>query len=147
MVLEYPVIAMEEPLTHSGSRNNLLGPNPDPALAHEYSNQFAVNAQTPPAFIWATEKDPAVPIENSLNFYQALVRAKVPAELHVYEYKDHGCGLCGSIVPLSTWPGLLRNWLIQHSYLPPNAPAMPPSEPNSAIWPPGFTGPGQPQQP
>jgi acetyl esterase/lipase len=147
MVLEYPVIAMEGPFAHAGSRKNLLGPDPDPALAHEYSNQFAVNAQTPPTFLWATEKDPTVPVENSLDFYQALVRAKVPAELHIYEYKDHGCGLCGSIVSLSTWPGLVRNWLVQHSYLPPDAPPMPPPEPNSTVWPQGLTGPGQPQQP
>ena len=144
MVLNYPVISMEGPFAHTGSRKNLLGPNPDRVLAREYSNQFAVNAQTPPTFLWATEKDPTVPVENSLDFYQALVRAKVPAELHIYEYRDHGCGLCGTIIPLSTWPGLLRNWMIQHSYLPPDAPAMPPPEPNSAVWPEGLTGPGQP---
>ncbi|MBV8629479.1 MAG: alpha/beta hydrolase [Silvibacterium sp.] len=146
MVLEYPVISMEGSIAHTGSRKNLLGHNPDPALAHEYSNQFAVNAQTPPTFLWATEKDPTVPIENSLEFYQALVRAHVPAELHIYEYRDHGCGLCGSIMPLSTWPGLARNWMIQHSYLPPDAPPMPPPEPNSDVWPQGLTGPGQPKQ-
>ena len=145
MILEYPVISMEGTIAHTGSRKNLLGPDPDPALVHEYSNQFAVTPQTPPTFIWATEDDPTVPVENSLDFYQALVRAQVPAELHIYEYKDHGCGLCGSIVPLSTWPGLLRNWLQQHSYLPPNAPPLPAAEPNSAFWPQGLTGPGRPQ--
>ena len=147
MVLEYPVISMEGSIAHTGSRKYLLGPNPRASLAHEYSNQFAVTAQTPPTFIWATEKDPTVPVENSLAFYQALVRAHVPAELHIYEYTDHGCGLCGSILPLSTWPGLLRNWLLQHSYLPPDAPPMPPPEPNSAVWPQGLTGPGKPEQP
>ena len=145
MILEYPVIGMEGPIAHTGSRKNLLGPDPDPTLAHEYSNQFAVTAQTPPTFIWATTKDATVPVENSLDFYHALERANVPAELHIYDYADHGCGLCGSIVPLSTWPGLLRNWLLQHSYLPPNAPPMPAPEPNSAFWPQGLTGPGQPQ--
>jgi acetyl esterase/lipase len=144
MILAYPVISMEGPIAHTGSRNNLLGPNPDPALAHEYSNQFAVTAQTPPTFIWATIKDPTVPVENSLDFYRALERAHVSAELHIYDYADHGCGLCGSIIPLSTWPMLLRNWLLQHSLLPPNAPPMPPPEPNSASWPQGLTGPGKP---
>lgn len=145
MVLEYPVISMEGPVAHSGSRKYLLGPDLNPALAHEYSNQFAVTAQTPPTFLWATEDDPTVPVENSLEFYHALVRAHVHAELHIYEYKDHGCGLCGSILPLSTWPLLLRNWLLQHSILPPNAPPMPPPEPNSAVWPQGLTGPGKPE--
>jgi acetyl esterase/lipase len=145
MVLEYPVIGMEEPAAHSGSRRNLLGPNPDATLAHEYSNQFAVTAQTPPTFIWATTKDPTVPVENSLDFYRALERSHVSAELHIYDYADHGCGLCGSIVPLSTWPLLLRNWLLLHSLLPPNAPPTPAPEPNSAVWPQGLVGPGQPQ--
>jgi len=143
MVLEYPVISMKAPEAHHGSAVNLLGPNPDPALAREYSNQFTVTAQTPPTFIWATTKDPTVPVENSLDFYRALERAHVSVELHIYDYADHGCGLCGSIVPLATWPLLLRNWMLQHSLLPPNAPPMPPPEPNSAVWPQGLTGPGQ----
>jgi acetyl esterase/lipase len=145
MILEYPVISMEGPIVHAGSHKNLLGPDPDPQLAVEYSNQTAVNAQTPPTFIWATTKDATVPVENSLDFYRALERAGVPAELHIYDYANHGCGLCGSIVPLSTWPLLLRNWLQQHSYLPPNAPPLPAPEPNSTFWPQGLTGPGQPQ--
>lgn len=146
MVLEYPVISMQGPIAHPGSRKNLLGPDPNPALAHEYSNQFAVTPQTPPTFLWATQNDPTVPVDNSIEFYRALVRAHVHAELHIYDYANHGCGLCGSIVPLSTWPGLLRNWLVQHSYLPPDAPPMPPPEPNSAVWPQGLTGPGEPTQ-
>ena len=143
MILAYPVISMEGPIAHTGSRKNLLGPQPDPALAREYSNQFAVTSQTPPTFIWATTNDPTVSVENSLDFYRALERAHVHAELHIYDYADHGCGLCGSIIPLSTWPLLLRNWMLQHSLLPPNAPPMPPPEPNSAVWPQGLTGPGQ----
>lgn len=145
MVLEYPVISMEGSITHHGSALNLLGPNPDPVLRHEYSNQFAVTAQTPPTFLFATVKDPTVPVENSLDFYRALVRARVSAELHIYDYANHGCGLCGSILPLTTWPLLLRNWLLLHSLLPPNAPPAPAPEPNSAEWPQGLTGPGQPQ--
>jgi len=145
MILEYPVISMEGPIAHTGSRKNLLGPDPDPQLAVEYSNQTAVNAQTPPTFIWATTKDATVPVENSLDFYRALERAGVASELHIYDYADHGCGLCGSIVPLATWPALLRNWLQQHSYLPPNAPPLPAPEPNSTFWPQGLAGPGQPQ--
>lgn len=143
MVLAYPVIGMEEPVTHSGSRLNLLGPNPDPALAHEYSNQFAVTADTPPTFLFATTNDPAVPVENSLDFYRALERAHVHAELHIFDYSDHGCGLCGSILPLRVWPSLLRTWLIDHSFLPPDAPPLPAPEPNWPVWPKGFTGPGQ----
>jgi acetyl esterase/lipase len=145
MVLEYPVISMEGPSAHTGSRRNLLGPQPDPVLAREYSNQFAVTAKTPPTFLFATTNDPTVPVENSLDFYRALERAHVSAELHIYDYADHGCGLCGTILPLSTWPALLRIWLIDHSLLPPDAPPAPAPEPNSASWPQGLTGPGQSQ--
>jgi acetyl esterase/lipase len=145
MVLEYPVISMAAPEAHQGSALNLLGPDPDPALVREYSNQNAVNADAPPAFLFATTKDPTVPVENSLDFYRALERAHVSSELHIYDYSNHGCGLCGSIIPLSTWPELLRNWLIQHSLLPPDAPPMPPPQPNLPAWIPGLKGPGNPQ--
>jgi len=143
MVLEYPVISMEGPIAHTGSRKNLLGPNPDRILAHDYSNQFAVTPQTPPTFLFVTTKDPTVPVENSLDFYRALERAQVPAELHIYDYANHGCGLCGNIIPLSTWPLLLRNWFIDHSILPPDAPPMPPPQPNLPTWIPGLLGPGE----
>lgn len=144
MVLAYPVIAMEGPFTHSGSRNNLFPPGTDPELLREYSNQLAVTADTPPTFLFATTNDPEVPVENSVQFYSALVRAHVPAELHLFDYSDHGCGLCGSIIPVRVWPSLLRTWLIDHSYLPPDAPPAPAPEPNWPGWPKGFTGPGQP---
>jgi acetyl esterase/lipase len=142
MVLEYPVISMAAPEAHHGSALNLLGPDPSPALVREYSNQNAVNAETPPTFLFATTRDPTVPVENSLDFYRALERAHVPSELHIYDYANHGCGLCGSIIPLSTWPGLLRNWFILHSLLPPDAPPMPPPQPNLPSWIPGLQGPG-----
>ena len=143
MILAYPVISMELPLAHGGSRKNLLGPKPDAALAHKLSNQFNVTVETPPTFLFATTKDPTVPVENSLDFYRALERAGVPAELHLFDYANHGCGLCGSIVPLSAWPALLRNWLVQRGWIPPNAPAVLPPMPNLPAWIQGMTGPGQ----
>jgi acetyl esterase/lipase len=143
MVLSYPVISMTLPEAHAGSRMNLLGPEVDPQLEKEYSNQLAVTAQTPPTFLFATTKDPTVPVENSLDFYRALERAGIPAEIHIYDYANHGCGLCGSIIPLSTWPGLLRNWMLQHALLPPDAPPMPPPQPNFPSWVPGLRGPGE----
>jgi acetyl esterase/lipase len=143
LILAYPVISMELPETHAGSRTNLLGPAPDAALAHRLSNQFNVTADTPGTFLFATTRDPAVPVENSLDFYRALERAHVPAELHLYDYANHGCGLCGAILPLATWPALLRNWLIQRGWIPPDAPAPPPPLPNLPAWIEGMTGPGQ----
>ena len=144
MILAYPVISMELPEAHAGSRMNLLGPDPNPALAHNLSNQFAVTNDTPATFLFATSNDPTVPVENSLDFYRALIEHHVPAELHLYDYSNHGCGLCGSIQPLSTWPTLLRNWLVQRGWIPPNAPAPPPPMPNLPMWIPGLKGPGEP---
>jgi acetyl esterase/lipase len=146
MVLEYPVISMAAPEAHHGSALNLLGPDPDPRLVHDYSNQNAVTADTPPTFLFATIHDPTVPVENTLDFYSALVKAHVSAEMHIYDYADHGCGLCGSIIPLATWPSLVRNWFIQHSYLPPDAPPLPTPMPNLPSYPAGVKGPGIPAQ-
>jgi acetyl esterase/lipase len=143
MVLAYPVVSMVLPEAHAGSRTNLLGPEVNPALEKRYSNQFAVTAETPMTFLFATTRDPIVPVENTLDFYRALERAKVPAELHIYDYANHGCGLCGSILPLSTWPALLRNWLVQRGWVPSTAPPPPPPQPNLPAWIPGLTGPGK----
>ena len=144
MVLAYPVIGMTPPVTHMGSRENLLGPHPNPKLEHNLSNQYQVTADTPGTFIFATSYDPVVPVQNSLDFDQALLRFHIPAELHLYDYSNHGCGLCGSILPLSTWPMLLRNWLVQRGWIPASAPPPPPPMPNLPMWIPGLKGPGEP---
>lgn len=145
MILAYPVIGMVPPVTHMGSRENLLGPNPSPQLAHNLSNQFAVTDRTPGTFLFATTSDPTVPVENSLDFYRALLAHHIPAEMHLYDYSNHGCGLCGSILPLSTWPLLLRNWLVQRGWIPSSAPPPPAPMPNMPAWPPGLEGLGKPQ--
>ena len=143
MILAYPVISMQLPEAHPGSRMNLLGPDFDPVLERRYSNQLAVTAETPATFLFATTNDPTVPVANSLDFYRALERAHVPAELHVYDFQNHGCGLCGSIIPLSTWPTLLRNWLVQRGWIPSTAPPPPAPAPNLPSWIPGLDGPGK----
>jgi acetyl esterase/lipase len=142
MVLSYPVISMQGPDAHTGSEKNLLGESPDPSLQQKLSNLLGVNAQTPPTFLFATTNDPTVPVENSLNFYRALERAHVPVELHIYDYADHGCGLCGSIPELATWPLLLHNWLMHGGWLPKNT-LLPPIEANYPSWPAGLEGPGK----
>lgn len=145
MVLSYPVISMTPPEAHAGSRMNLLGPNVDPALEHRYSNEFAVTPETPATFLFATSNDPTVPVANSEDFYRALQQNHVAAELHIYDFANHGCGLCGSILPLSSWPQLLRNWLVQRGWIPSTAPQPPAPAPNLGIWVPGLSGPGGPR--
>lgn len=145
MILAYPVITMKLPGTHPGSRENLLGKHPSREMVRRFSNELHVTPDTPQTFLFATENDPTVPVANSLDFFRALQENHVPAEMHIYDYANHGCGLCGSIVPLSTWPGLLRNWLVQRGWIPADAPAAPAPVPNIPFWVPGLQGPGEPQ--
>lgn len=112
MILVYPVITMTDPYTHRGSRRNLLGENPDPKLIDLLSNEKQVNGKTPPTFLAHTSEDSAVPPQNSVMFYEALVRNKVPAELHVYEKGPHGLGMNRKPeLPFSNWPERCAAWL------------------------------------
>ena len=109
-VLIYPVITMREPYTHRGSVQNLLGRNPDPALVAKLSNETQVTPQTPPTFLVSTWEDTAVPCENSIQFYLALRKAKVPAELHIFDKGGHGLGLGRDGLAMSNWPMLCAEW-------------------------------------
>lgn len=91
-ILCYAVISMGEH-THAGSKKNLLGDNPDPNLVELLSNETQVTKETPPCFIWHTWEDKGVKIENSLQFVEALQRANVPFDFHVYQKGGHGIGL------------------------------------------------------
>lgn len=88
----YGVITLGE-FTHQGSKKNLLGENPDPALVENLSNEKQVTEDTPPCFVWSTGEDKAVPVENSLQFVAALRKNAVPFDFHVYEKGPHGIGL------------------------------------------------------
>jgi acetyl esterase/lipase len=110
-VLAYPVISMEEGITHAGSRSNLLGPNPSAELVQELSTERRVTDRTPPTFLFHTADDAGVLVENSVRFAAALRAAKVPYELHVFETGRHGVGLAPDNPVLSAWPRLLENWL------------------------------------
>ena len=111
MILVYPVIALATEYAHGGSKKNLLGDNPDPKLLASLSNETQVTPKTPPTFLMHTGGDSAVPSENSVLFYLALRKAKVPAELHIYEKGGHGFGLAPNDPVLSTWPVRCEDWL------------------------------------
>ncbi len=111
MILAYPVITFEPPHGHGGSRNNLLGKEPDPKLVESLCNHKQVTAQTPPTFLFHTNEDAGVVPENSILFYLALRQAKVPAELHIYEKGKHGVGLAVKDPVLSSWGDRLADWM------------------------------------
>src|SRR5436190_21052504 len=102
---------MEGPATHRGSRKNLLGDNPPEALVKKMSTHTQVTAKTPPTFLFHTDADTGVLPENSILFYLALKKAKVPAELHIYEKGPHGVGLAAKDAVLKTWSDRLADWL------------------------------------
>jgi len=92
-ILCYPVITLTDPFTHKGSRANLLGTNPTPELIRELSAELQITKSSPPCFIWSTEEDKTVPVENSLQLATALRHAGVRFDLHIYERGGHGIGL------------------------------------------------------
>ena len=116
-VLGYPVISLVEAFAHQGSKTNLLGEHPDPALARSLSSESQVTASTPPAFIYQTNADTVVPAENAVAYFLALRKAGVPAELHVFRNGGHGTGLAQQDPALAEWPRLLANWLRVSGFL------------------------------
>jgi acetyl esterase/lipase len=113
-ILAYPVISLDQPHTHRGSQRNLLGEHPDEQLLHSLSTENSVTDQTPPSFLFHTAEDQAVPAENSLKYFSALLRHGVPAELHVFQSGRHGIGLAGQHGDASAWPQLCAQWLKSH---------------------------------
>ncbi len=109
-VLVYPVISMVAEVTHGGSKGNLLGPDPAPALVERFSSERRVTRATPPAFLVHTSDD-WVKVENSLRYYSALRAAGVPAELHVFARGGHGYGMRRPDLPVGRWPELLEAWI------------------------------------
>jgi acetyl esterase/lipase len=111
MILVYPVISFTEPFTHKGSRKNLLGDEPDEKLVESLSNEKQVTPETPPTFLIHTNADTGVPAENSVYFYLALRKAKVPAEMHIYAKGPHGFGLGKKGEAVATWPARCEDWM------------------------------------
>ncbi len=119
LILCYPVISMTESFTHQGSRKNLLGESPAPALLHSLSNETQVTKETPPTFIFQTLEDTGVPAENCIAFYLALHKAHVPAEMHIFQSGKHGIGLAKDVPGTKEWPNLCHNWLEARGLLKP----------------------------
>jgi acetyl esterase/lipase len=115
MVLVYPVISFTDAIGHIGSRNNLLGKSPSAALIHKFSNEQQVTAATPPAFIIQAGDDSTVKVENSIVFYEALHKYRIPAALHIYMKGGHGFG---KYPPRDVWMKDLVYWMKMSGWLP-----------------------------
>jgi len=121
LILSYPVIT-SGPFAHRGSFENLLGPGAGAAALEALSLELRVSRNTPPAFIWHTYADTAVPLENSLLFAGALRAAGVPFELHVYPDGEHGLSLATEETSderrepnphVASWMYLCLEWLAE----------------------------------
>ncbi len=111
VILCYAVISLGK-YTHAETRFNLLGGLPDAdELAVKLSGELQVKDDTPPCFIWHTAEDSVVPVQNSLQLYNALCEKKIYSELHVFPYGWHGLGLSESMPNPAQWTGLVGNWL------------------------------------
>jgi len=117
--LIYPVITMEDPFVHKGSRKALFGPDPAPEQIRSFSLEKRVRTNTPPVFIVATMADKSVPVENSLKFYQALRDAAVPAEMHTYAAGSHGNSRNPQYGPTAKWPERCEEWLRFNKWITP----------------------------
>ncbi len=113
-ILMYPVISFSDEITHAGSKQNLLGENPDPKLVEYFSNELQVTEDTPPAILIHSADDDAVPVENSIAYFNAIMKYSDLSELHIYPYGGHGYSLAIGMGHLSSWPDRVIDWI---SYL------------------------------
>ncbi len=107
-ILVYPVVSMLEGITHTGSRKNLLGDRPDDAQVRLFSNELQVDKDTPPTWLTHAGDDQAVPVANSVRFYNALIKNNVPAEMHLYPAGGHGFVLKR---PAKEWMPSIIDWM------------------------------------
>lgn len=113
-MLIYPVISFG-PYAHVFSRENLIGKNPSQQLIDLYSNEKQVTPDTPPTFLVHAEDDDVVPVQNSLLFYDALLKNKVKAEMHLFQEGGHGFGLINS-KNKDRWSEWAENWLKENGF-------------------------------
>jgi len=116
--LIYPVVTMEAPSVHRGSRYALFGAEPTPEQTQLLSVEKNVRTNSPPFFLVATMADTTVRVENSLVLYQALRNVGVPAEMHTYAAGNHGDSLDPQYGPTAKWPLRCEEWLRFNKWLP-----------------------------
>lgn len=116
VMLIYPVISFQSGIGHVGSKDQLIGKNPSQKLIDFFSNEKQVTTQTPPAFIVQATDDSTVPVINSIVFYEALLKNKIPAEMHIYKSGGHGFGMHNSTTK-DEWMERCKNWMQSMNWL------------------------------
>lgn len=132
-MLIYPVITMDPKLTHHGTRNKILGPNPAPVLAEWCSAERQVTRQTPPIFLVHAQDD-GVASSNSKLMEQACRARNVPVVLHIYPKGGHGYGMEKRSNPTDAWPQEAEQWLYQRKILTSSAPRLDSGRDKTAVF-------------
>jgi acetyl esterase/lipase len=117
-ILMYPVITMEAPAVHAGSRDALLGAKPSAAMVQLMSVEKQVSAATPPTLLIHSQDDGLVPADNSILYFQALTRAKVPAEMFIFERGGHGMAMRTGNGTATNWTRRAEEWLRDRKLIP-----------------------------
>jgi acetyl esterase/lipase len=124
LILGYPWLNAMQPsgnyITYC-SRITTVPPETCKLFEEKYTPSLHVTAQTPTTFIYSTTDDRTVPISASINFYNALLAAGVPVELHIFRHGEHGSGLGAGMAALDLWPVLLEQWMRDQGLLAPIA--------------------------
>lgn len=120
LILNYPVITAKSGYIHEGSFKNLLGTQFADCIK-DVSIEDWVTEHMPACFVWHTLEDQVVPVENSILLFQALRKAGVSTELHIYPVGGHGLSLGDEsssnpdrstvCEPIQSWIRLLEVWL------------------------------------
>lgn len=117
-ILCYPVISLKDELTHETTRKQFLGADHDEEeeLILQYSAEEGVTKDTPPVFIWHCQNDQTVPSANSEKFAEAMEKAGVECELHIYPFGAHGLGMAEGNSNAEEWFPSCVKWLQAYGY-------------------------------
>ena len=111
MALIYPVISMQNGVTHNGSKNHLLGKDANAELIDKFSNELQVTTDTPPTFLIHASDDKAVPVQNSMLMYSSLIKNSVCTEMHIYPKGGHGFSFGHKQGHVNSWTDLFCTWI------------------------------------
>ncbi len=117
--LVYPVVSLDAPFTHGGSRDMLLGEGASEATRRARSVERRVDGGTPPLFLVHATDDGLVPPANSIAMFQAMEAAKRPVALHIFEDGGHGFGVrLPPTMQAAAWPDLFATFAVKHGLIP-----------------------------
>ena len=109
-ILIYPVISFDSSIYNKGSKDNLIGVRASAKKVNFFSNDLQVTPNTPPSFLVHAGDDKGVLVENSIRYYQACIKNKVLAEMHLYPKGGHGFGMNNKTTD-DNWLERLHNWM------------------------------------